>query len=104
MVVVRLECPVCGTEVTGDFELCPACSLEGEHKRILEIFLESRGNMREVQRRLKVSYPTARQRVEEMFWALRRHPPGPDAKVVLERVESGEIDVDTAVRLLSEGQ
>lgn len=104
MIVVRLECPVCGTEVTGDFELCPACSLEEKHRRILDVFLDSRGNMREVQRRLGVSYPTARHRVEEMFSALRSRPPRPDPRVVLEKVESGEIDVDTAVKLLSEGQ
>ena len=103
MRVVRLECPVCGTEVTGDFDLCPACRLDGEHRRIFDAFLRARGNVRAVQGELGVSYPTARQRMEEMFAALEEGPPGPDPMVVLEKLEAGEIDVDAAAELLAGG-
>ena len=101
MRVVRMECPVCETEVNGDFQLCPACRLDAEHRRIFDLFLEARGNVRSVQGKLGVSYPTARQRIEEMFEALEEGPPRPDPKVVLQRLEDGEIDVDSAAAILA---
>lgn len=101
MRVVRLECPACGTEVSGDFDLCPACRLDAAHRSIFDAFLRARGNVRAVQGELGVSYPTARQRIEEMFAALEEAPPGPDPMVVLERLEAGQIDVDSAAEMLS---
>jgi len=101
MRVVRLECPVCDTEIAGDFDLCPMCRLEGTLRELLDIFLDSRGNLKEVQRRLRVSYPTARHRIGKMFADLEQEPARPNPKVVLERVEAGNLDIDTAVDLLS---
>ncbi len=103
MRVVRVECPVCGTEVTGDFELCPACRLGDDHRRIFDAFLRARGNVRAVQGELGVSYPTARQRIEEMFSVLEKGPPRPDPMVVLKKLEAGEIDVGAAAELLAGG-
>jgi len=98
--VVRLQCPACEAEVSGDFDLCRACSLEGETRRVFDLFLAARGNLRQVQRELGVSYPTARQRVEEMFRELEGRPLPPAPNKVLERLRDGEIDVDEAERLL----
>ncbi len=104
LVVTRLECPGCGAEVTGAFEPCRVCSLPPDGRELFDIFLLSRGNLRDVQRALGVSYPTARQRMEEVFLLLERPPRGPDPMKVLARLRSGEIDVDTAERLLQEGR
>jgi hypothetical protein len=101
MLVARLECPICETEVTGEFDLCPVCRLEGAFRKLLELFLDAHGNLREVQKRLQVSYPTARHRIEQMFGELEQGPPRPDPKVVLKRVEMGDLDVNTAIDLLS---
>jgi hypothetical protein len=98
--VVRLQCPVCEAEVSGDFDLCPACSLAGETRRVFDLFLAAHGNLRQVQRELGVSYPTARQRVEEMFRQLESRPRPPAPGEVLARLRSGEISVDEAERLL----
>jgi hypothetical protein len=100
LLVVRLECPSCGAEVTGDFELCSVCTLDPETRKLFDLFLEARGNIKEVQRRLRVSYPTARHRIEELFRKLGHGPQQLDSRMVLEKVRSGEIDVDTAEKLL----
>ena len=104
MRVVRLECPVGGTEVAGDVDLGPGCRLDGERRGIFDGCLGARGNVRAVQGELGVSYPTARQRMEEMFAALEEGPPGPDPMVVLQKLEAGEIDVDAAAELLAGGE
>ena len=100
MLVVRLECPSCGAEINGDFDLCPVCTLDPDTRELFDLYMEARGNTKEVQRRLRVSYPTARSRIDEMFRKLGHGPRRPDPRMVLEKVRSGEIDIDTAERLL----
>lgn len=107
LVVTKLVCPDCGSEVAGEYDPCPACRLDIGLRQVFEAFLDARGNLREVQRELGVSYPTARLRVEEVFRALdvsRRHGAGKrDAMKILARLRSGEIGLDDAERLLGDG-
>jgi len=63
----RLSCDGCDTELTGHFAGCEYCALGAEDRRILRIFLASRGNVKEVERALSVSYPTARARVDAVL-------------------------------------
>ena len=107
LVVTKLVCPDCGSEVAGEFDPCPACRLPGERRIVFDAFLGARGNLREVQRELGVSYPTARLRVEDMFRALGSSRPGipgrSGAMNVLERLKAGEIGLDEAERLIGGG-
>lgn len=100
--VERLACDRCGTEVQGSYRPCPVCALDPQARKLLDLFLRARGNLKDVQRALKVSYPTARQRIEEMFQKLDLGPPDerPDPMDVLRRVRAGELTVEEAERLL----
>lgn len=100
LVVVRLQCVECGTEVTGEFELCPVCSLDGEIKGLFDLFINARGNLKQVQRDLGLSYPTVRARIEEMFRNLGQDMPPHDPKEILAKVRSGELKVEEAEKLL----
>lgn len=98
--VVRLECGSCGAGIDGGFSLCPVCRLDGELRRLFELFLQARGNLKEMQRSLGLSYPTVRQRVEALFAQVLAGPPPPDPMRVLERLRRGEISVEAAEWLL----
>lgn len=100
LVVVRLKCAECGTEVTGEFELCPVCRLDGELKALYNLFIQARGNLKQVQRDLGLSYPTVRTRIEEMFRELGHEEGSRDPQAVLSRVRAGELSVDQAEKLL----
>ena len=100
LVIVKLACPACRTEVSGEFDVCPVCRLEGDTQRLFGLFMKARGNVKQVQRDLGVSYPTSRQRIEELFQTLGQGPSPPDPVSILRRVRTGEIDVVTAERLL----
>jgi hypothetical protein len=65
LVVTRLECSSCGTEVTGAFSLGRLATLREPHASLIEMFLRSRGNMKEMERDLGLSYPTVRARLDE---------------------------------------
>jgi hypothetical protein len=67
LITLRLGCPSCGTELSGHFETCRFCRLGAADLEILEVFLRSRGNVRDVQAHLEVSYPTARSRLIEVL-------------------------------------
>ncbi len=100
LIVVRLQCVECGTEVTGEFTLCPVCRLEGETRKLFDLFMKARGNLKQVQRELGFSYPTVRLKIEEMFRKLGQDYFSRDPKEILDRVRSGELSVDEAEKLL----
>lgn len=118
MDVVRLHCRGCGTGVDGQFELCKFCALSADQQRFVETFLLARGNLREMERELGVSYPTVRGRLEGILQALGHHvdPPraaadgagGPAAaeaarverRAVLDALGAGEITAEEAVKRL----
>ena len=108
LALTRLGCPDCGSELAGEFEPCEFCGLSPADRELLLVFLQSRGNMKELERHLGVSYPTARARFDDLLGRLGLQPP-PDKAVRAERAERsellrslarGDIDVDEAARQL----
>ena len=79
---------------------CRICALDGEARELFDLFLDTRGNLKDVQRRLGVSYPTARQRIEELFQKLEAQPAGPAPADILARVRKGELTVEQAEAML----
>ncbi len=100
LVVTQLECRSCDTGLSGEFVPDAVSGLDGELRRIYDLFIAARGNLKQVQRELGVSYPTTRQRVDAMFRALEGKPQPLDPGDILQRLRAGEIDVEEAERLL----
>lgn len=98
--LTRLSCEACGTEISGAFPACDFCSLSVEDRDLLRVFLASRGNMKELERHLQVSYPTARSRFDALLERLRIDAsPAPPSRVeLLQKVAAGEVTVDDAVK------
>jgi hypothetical protein len=103
LAVRRLECPDCGTAVEGHFPPSPYALLAPDQEAFLEVFLRARGNLREVERLLRLSYPTVRARLDAVLEALGFTDPGaqrPEAGEVLRDLESGRITAaEAAARL-----
>ena len=70
LAVTRLHCRSCGTTLEGDFSVGRFGRLNREQLALLESFLRSRGNLRDMERELGISYPTVRSRVEALVRAL----------------------------------
>ncbi len=68
--VTRLHCRACGTSLEGEFSVGRFARLGREQFALLESFLRSRGNLKEMERELGISYPTVRARVEALLRAL----------------------------------
>jgi len=70
LTVTRLHCRSCGTALEGEFGVGRFGRLEREQLAFLESFLRSRGNLKELERELGISYPTVRSRLEGLLRAL----------------------------------
>src|SRR5216684_5836204 len=104
LATTRLTCPECSTELSGAFTSCEFCVLTDEDRDVLRVFLASRGNMKELERHLGVSYPTARARFDALLGKIGiDRPAGAPAQTrveLMEQVARGEIDVDEALQRL----
>jgi hypothetical protein len=113
--IARLQCRGCGTAIEGDFNVGRFGRLSHEQLALLESFLRARGNAKELERELKVSYPTVRARIDSLVRVLGLAdvaPTGDDAegsaqaesaelrRDVLERLARHEISADDAAALL----
>ena len=70
LAITRLHCRSCGTTLEGDFSVGRFGRLSREQLALLESFLRSRGNLRDMERELGLSYPTVRSRVEALVRSL----------------------------------
>jgi len=105
--ITRISCDACGTNIDGHFQLCKFCKLTAEQKSFIDVFIKCRGNIKEVEKELGVSYPTVRNRLEDVAGALgyRGEPDqtGPSRrKEILDRLNNGEITVEEAINLLKD--
>jgi hypothetical protein len=102
--VTRLTCPACDTELSGGFATCEFCVLSNEDREVLRVFLASRGNMKDLERHLGVSYPTARARFDALLGKIGidrpSTAPGQTRVELMEQVARGEIDIDEALKRL----
>jgi hypothetical protein len=105
--ITELKCRECGTAVRGSFPLtqCDFCALPPEQLSFLELFLRCRGNLRDVERTLGLSYPTVRARLDALLASLgyTTSEAGPSAdqrKEILEALHAGEMTAEEAISLL----
>jgi hypothetical protein len=116
LAVTRLQCRSCGTAIEGDFSVGRFGRLSREQLALLESFLRARGNLKELERELKVSYPTVRARIDALVRALgladgsyagygtedgsAQEEAGALRREVLERLARHEITADEAAALI----
>lgn len=101
----ELACPVCETVVRGRWAANPFSRLTPDQQTFLTLFVRSRGNLSDVERTLRVSYPTVRAKLEEIIAALGEpasaKPAAPGTREeILERIARGELSVDEGMTLL----
>jgi hypothetical protein len=127
--VTHIYCRECDTNIEGRFvagifaQLKPeqlafmekfVTRLEPEQLRFVETFVRCEGKIKNMEAELGLSYPTIRNRLNEVIEALGYEPGTPEdaseealeAKrlSILESLDSGKIDAAEAMRLLQESE
>jgi hypothetical protein len=105
--VATIYCSGCDTRIEGHFTLCRFCRLTGEQKSFIETFIKCRGNIKEVEKELGISYPTVKSRLEDAANALgygNMHNYGlldSESRIeILGKLGNGIISVEEALDLL----
>ena len=94
LTITRLHCRTCGTALEGEFGVGRFGRLDREQMGLLESFLRSRGNLKEMERELGISYPTVRGRVDALVRALGLSDDVASDDVGSERIDDGFGSVD----------
>jgi len=101
--VSEYSCSRCGTKITGKFELDELFRLSEDQLFFLKIFVKNRGNLSEVQKELEISYPTARNKLEEIVREMGYEndvPERTESQKILDMLENNEISAKEAMNML----
>ena len=106
MLVSRLECHGCGSELHGRFSLGRLYRLSPEQMRFVEILLKNRANVLKAAEELGMPYTAARARLEEVMVALgfavtpEETVPTEKKRDILDQLAQGKLTAEDAARLL----
>jgi hypothetical protein len=107
--ITRFHCTRCDTTIEGHFDNCKFCLLDQDQQRFVETFIRVRGNIKEMERELGISYPTVRNRLDAILEALgyevERSKPVDEGtrekrQEILDALNRGELSADEATRKL----
>jgi len=107
LLVTELNCPGCLAAIKGEFSLGLFARLNKDQQRFVLVFVRNRGNLRDVEHELGLSYPSVRARLDQVIAALG-HDAGrnPERATNVQRhdilaaLEQGEITAGEAVKRL----
>ncbi|MFC9539890.1 DUF2089 domain-containing protein [Lysinibacillus sp. NPDC056959] len=103
--ITKLQCSHCHTTIENEFELSKLASLSKDQLHFVEVFLTCRGNIKEVEKELGISYPTVRGKLTDIISSLgyeQKKKNEVDEKKVVTMLENGEITPEEAIKLLKE--
>lgn len=104
--ITKLQCTHCNTTIENEFELSKLASLSQDQLHFVEVFLTCRGNIKEVEKELGISYPTVRGKLSDIISSLgyeqKKKKNEVDEKKVVAMLENGEITPEEAIKLLKD--
>jgi hypothetical protein len=102
LVLERVRIPEKQIAVEGQFSLPELARLPLDDQVFVVAFLRSHGSIKEMEQVFGVSYPTIKARLNRIAGQLEfiDTDPSPSRAEVLERLNSGEITADEAIRAL----
>lgn len=102
LVVERVRLTEKQIAIEGDFTLPELARLSLEDQVFVVAFLRSHGSIKEMEQTFGVSYPTIKARLNRISGQLEfiDTNPSPSRAEVLERLRTGEIDAEEAIRAL----
>lgn len=102
LLATRLSCRSCKTQLEGQFDIPPLLQLSADDLAFVTAFVRSSGSLKAMAQQLGVSYPTVRNRLDDILKRLDQIESGIDRRrhAILDRLEAGELDAKTAAEEL----
>lgn len=103
--VTELSCKSCKTKISGDFQLNNFCKLNDEERYFAEVFIKNRGNIKEIEKELGVSYPTVRKLLDQVIVSLgyttKVNNNNDQKNIILDKLSKGDISSQEALELIN---
>lgn len=103
MKITKLKCNQCSTIIENEFSFSKFEQLSKEQLNFVEVFLSCRGNIKDVEKHLGISYPTVRGKLDQINNVLGlsiKEDISKEKQKIMDMLENGEINSDEAVNLL----
>ena len=104
LTVARLKCDCCETVIENRFRLSKFDYLSEEELYFTETFIRCRGNIKEVEKGLGISYPTVRSKLDAVIKKLGYEAEADERPAkreeILKALENGEITAEQAIAQL----
>ena len=69
--VKTMQCPKCSTTVEGLYELPLMLNLSADEQSFILNFVKASGSLKEMAKQLKLSYPTVRNRLDDLIQKIK---------------------------------
>ncbi len=95
-------CPRCEVSIRGRFPFAGFAQLNREQMEFVKLFLKTRGNIKEMEKELGISYPTVRGKLNDILKCLGMEPDRKSVKreEILDALARGEITAEAAAEQL----
>ncbi len=102
--VTELHCYSCQTTIKGDFVSSELNKLNKDQLLFVKTFLLCQGNIKEVEKKLSISYPTVKNKLSEIIDVINAdiHEESNDVINILEEIENGLVGVDEAINKINQ--
>lgn len=107
--ITRVSCTSCETVVAARYTPCPFCKLSPESTRFLLSFVQCRGNVKQMERDLDISYWTVRRMLDDLIEELGLEAEPREEtdttlrqREILEQLDQREISAADAAKMLAE--
>lgn len=114
LIITNIACSHCKTKFEGQFGVSKFSKLDEDQLEFLGAFVKCRGNLKDMEKEVGLSYPTIRNRLDEIAQALGygedRGRTGNEEErklskqEILDALEKGEVSAKEAAQLLAKVQ
>lgn len=103
--IKKLQCSKCRTVIENDFVFSKFQYLTSDQLEFIEVFIKSRGSIKDVEKELGISYPTVRAKLDEVIESLggkkiKEDNKKRNTKEIIEALEKGEVTPEEAMEKL----
>jgi hypothetical protein len=100
LMISELSCLNCNVKIHGNFIIPNLLILDDNMMTFLKIFLIARGNIKEAERQLNISYPTVKKKLDELIniLGLESQKFAKDINKMLDDLEDNKINIEEIIR------
>lgn len=100
--ITRIKCIGCNSEINGSFSAGGLTALPVEYQKFITVFLRQRGNIKQVEKELGISYPTINKMLDSVNNILKSTVGEKplSRREILDSIEKGEMSVKDATYIL----